>query len=57
MGNKNKWVELYLGEIAAEALLWKHDDITGKQFVETVEKILEKLISKDNSFIIVDGEE
>lgn len=46
MGNRNPWVELYLGQIAASSLQWKYDDITGKEFIETVEKILEKLVEK-----------
>ena len=52
MGNKNAWVELYLGEIAASACMWSGGNISGAEFIETVEKILEKLIAKDKSMIV-----
>jgi len=52
MGNKNAWVELYLGEIAASACMWSGGNISGAEFIETVEKILEKLIAKDKSIIV-----
>ena len=52
MGNKNAWVELYLGEIISEAAMWKEGYRTGKEFITATEKILEKLVSKDKSIIV-----
>jgi len=45
-GQKDALLELLVGEICADALRWKHDDITGKEFVETVENVLLKFKKK-----------